>query len=166
MFPNNPAWSSPRGLVCEHTPPSTGQNTKTHAQLGKDHRILQYKHLIHYPHFAQEKDMTKTNRITEGTEGKSSNSAPLWSCAVQRFNSQEQTTTWLSSRRSLSWNILQGAAISKKQGIGRKSQRSWSLVPVLASTISVMLSKTCKSLWDSLPSCERVRSERVRRDDL
>lgn len=49
----------------------------------------------------------------------------------------------------------------KKQGMPwARSQRTWSLVPVLASTISVMLSKTRKSLWASLPSCERVRSER------
>lgn len=146
-------------------PPLLDKNTNTHTQLGKDHRILQYKHPIHYPHFAQEKDRTKTNRITEGSEGRSSDSAPLLSRALQQFNSQEQTATRLRSWRSWSRNILQGGAIDEEARYWLKepwarSQRTWSLVPVLASTISVMLSKTRRSLWASLPSCERVRSER------
>lgn len=148
-------------LVCEHTPPSTGQNTKKHTRLGKDHRVLRQEgtskalsSLCTWENWVLEKCHGSTDSQEELEVKHYMSLPPMLSttstrnCALQQFNPQEERTMWLGSWESLGSALKDSKAqpLMKKQGVGWKSTglqiRTQSLVPFLKPTTSMRLGKT------------------------
>lgn len=106
-------WRRTQGLlVCEHTTPSTGQNTKKHTCLGKNHRILHQEYLIQGPHFVHERaelaDRPWVNRIIKGTGDRTL--CPSASCVWYHHHAELlasfRSTTHKRIMQLSSWELL------------------------------------------------------------